>query len=103
MKSLLASWPLWALLAAGFAALTAIFAKVGVDAAKEVWSCSTAGARSRRLVVSISAVDAEIAAAKYRRNYSWHRVMCAEGRSREEACPQKSSVTNGLASLRGGQ
>ncbi|WHO74551.1 EamA family transporter [Rhizobium sp. BT03] len=31
MKSLLISWPLWALLSAGFAALTAIFAKVGVE------------------------------------------------------------------------
>lgn len=31
MKSLLLGWPLWALLSAGFAALTAIFAKVGVE------------------------------------------------------------------------
>jgi transporter family protein len=31
MKSLLASWQLWALLSASFAALTAIFAKVGVE------------------------------------------------------------------------
>lgn len=31
MKSLLLSWQLWALLSAGFAALTAIFAKVGVE------------------------------------------------------------------------
>lgn len=31
MKSLLTTWPLWALLSAGFAALTAIFAKVGVE------------------------------------------------------------------------
>ncbi|WP_049733723.1 EamA family transporter [Rhizobium ecuadorense] len=31
MKSLLTSWPLWALLSAGFAAVTAIFAKVGVE------------------------------------------------------------------------
>ncbi|ULR44990.1 EamA family transporter [Rhizobium sp. K102] len=31
MKSLLTSWPLWALLSACFAALTAIFAKVGVE------------------------------------------------------------------------
>src|ERR1700753_3875473 len=31
MKSLLASWQLWALLSAAFAALTAIFAKVGVE------------------------------------------------------------------------
>jgi transporter family protein len=30
MKPLLASWPFWALLSAAFAALTAIFAKVGV-------------------------------------------------------------------------
>jgi transporter family protein len=30
MKTLLESWPLWALLSAGFAALTAILAKVGV-------------------------------------------------------------------------
>ena len=30
MKALLESWPLWALLSAGFAALTAILAKVGV-------------------------------------------------------------------------
>ncbi|MEF2071549.1 EamA family transporter [Consotaella aegiceratis] len=30
MKTLLASWPFWALLSAVFAALTAIFAKVGV-------------------------------------------------------------------------
>lgn len=30
MKTLLDSWPLWALLSAGFAALTAILAKVGV-------------------------------------------------------------------------
>lgn len=31
MKNLLLSWPLWALLSAAFAALTAIFAKVGVE------------------------------------------------------------------------
>jgi len=31
MKSLLSSWQLWAVLSAGFAALTAIFAKVGVE------------------------------------------------------------------------
>lgn len=31
MKDLLQSWQLWALLSAGFAALTAIFAKVGVE------------------------------------------------------------------------
>lgn len=31
MKSILLSWQFWALLSAGFAALTAIFAKVGVE------------------------------------------------------------------------
>jgi uncharacterized membrane protein len=31
MKNLLLFWPFWALLSAGFAALTAIFAKVGVE------------------------------------------------------------------------
>lgn len=31
MKSLLGSWQLWALLSAAFAALTAIFAKVGIE------------------------------------------------------------------------
>src|SRR5947207_3349558 len=31
MKSALASWQLWAVLSAGFAALTAIFAKIGVE------------------------------------------------------------------------
>ena len=31
MKSLLLSWQLWAILSAAFAALTAIFAKVGVE------------------------------------------------------------------------
>src|SRR4051812_43376640 len=31
MKSALLSWQLWALLSAGFAALTAIFAKVGIE------------------------------------------------------------------------
>lgn len=31
MKTLLASWQMWALLSAAFAALTAIFAKVGVE------------------------------------------------------------------------
>jgi transporter family protein len=31
MKNFLTSWPFWALLSAGFAALTAIFAKVGVE------------------------------------------------------------------------
>ena len=31
MKSLFASWPFWALLSAAFAALTAIFAKIGVE------------------------------------------------------------------------
>ena len=31
MKSVLFSWQLWALLSAGFAALTAIFAKVGIE------------------------------------------------------------------------
>lgn len=32
MKNLAMSWPFWALLSAGFAALTAIFAKIGVEA-----------------------------------------------------------------------
>ena len=32
MKNLAISWPFWTLLSAGFAALTAIFAKVGVEA-----------------------------------------------------------------------
>src|SRR3954469_14486742 len=32
MRSYLASWQFWALLSAGFAALTAIFAKIGVEA-----------------------------------------------------------------------
>lgn len=31
MKSLVVSWQFWALLSAGFAALTAIFAKVGIE------------------------------------------------------------------------
>jgi len=31
MKAMLSSWQVWALLSAGFAALTAVFAKVGVD------------------------------------------------------------------------
>lgn len=31
MKNLFLGWPFWALLSAGFAALTAIFAKVGVE------------------------------------------------------------------------
>jgi transporter family protein len=31
MRSALASWQLWALLSAAFAALTAVFAKVGVE------------------------------------------------------------------------
>lgn len=31
MKTILSSWQLWALLSAAFAALTAVFAKVGVD------------------------------------------------------------------------
>ncbi len=31
MKALLQSWQVWALLSAGFAALTAIFAKVGIE------------------------------------------------------------------------
>jgi transporter family protein len=31
MRSLLASWQIWALLSASFAALTAIFAKIGVE------------------------------------------------------------------------
>jgi transporter family protein len=31
MKTLLAAWPFWALLSAAFAALTAIFAKVGIE------------------------------------------------------------------------
>ena len=31
MKTVLSSWQLWALLSAGFAALTAIFAKVGIE------------------------------------------------------------------------
>jgi bacterial/archaeal transporter family protein len=31
MKALLTTWPFWALLSAAFAALTAIFAKVGVE------------------------------------------------------------------------
>jgi transporter family protein len=32
MKTLFTTWPAWALLSAAFAALTAIFAKIGVDA-----------------------------------------------------------------------
>ncbi len=32
MKSFFTTWPFWALLSAAFAALTAIFAKIGVDA-----------------------------------------------------------------------
>ncbi len=32
MKSILASWPFWALLSAAFAAMTAIFAKIGIEA-----------------------------------------------------------------------
>ncbi|MGM4890249.1 EamA family transporter [Tardiphaga sp. 1201_B9_N1_1] len=31
MKNVMLSWPFWALLSAGFAALTAIFAKVGIE------------------------------------------------------------------------
>jgi len=31
MKNLLHSWAFWALLSAGFAALTAIFAKIGIE------------------------------------------------------------------------
>ena len=31
MKPLMASWQFWAVLSAGFAALTAIFAKIGVE------------------------------------------------------------------------
>ncbi|WP_440131231.1 EamA family transporter, partial [Klebsiella pneumoniae] len=31
MRTLLGSWQLWALLSAAFAALTAIFAKVGIE------------------------------------------------------------------------
>jgi len=31
MKAIMAAWPLWALLSAAFAALTAIFGKVGVE------------------------------------------------------------------------
>jgi transporter family protein len=31
MKALLSAWPFWALLSAAFAALTAIFAKVGIE------------------------------------------------------------------------
>lgn len=31
MKAMLSSWQMWALLSAGFAAMTAVFAKVGVD------------------------------------------------------------------------
>ena len=31
MKAMMSSWQVWALMSAGFAALTAVFAKVGVD------------------------------------------------------------------------
>ncbi|WP_441231406.1 EamA family transporter [Tardiphaga sp. 215_C5_N2_1] len=31
MKNVMLSWPFWALLSAGFAALTAIFAKIGIE------------------------------------------------------------------------
>ncbi len=34
MKTLLASWQIWALLSAAFAALTAIFAKIGIEGVK---------------------------------------------------------------------
>ena len=38
MKSVLLSWQLWALLSAGFAALTAIFAKVGIEHVNSDWA-----------------------------------------------------------------
>ncbi len=38
MKSVLSSWQLWALLSAGFAALTAIFAKVGIEHVNSDWA-----------------------------------------------------------------
>ncbi len=38
MKPVLSSWQLWALLSAGFAALTAIFAKVGIEPVNSDWA-----------------------------------------------------------------
>lgn len=52
MKSLFTSWPFWALLSAGFAALTAIFAKIGigiVDSDSALQTCPNGlGVQKRR-------------------------------------------------------
>lgn len=51
MKSITLSWPFWAILSAAFAALTAIFAKVGVEAVN-----SNMATLIRTIVIVVAAI-----------------------------------------------
>jgi len=70
MKSLLASWQFWALLSAAFAALTAIFAKVGVE------NVNSDFATFVRTIVILMALGAILAATG-----QWQPAASVSGRS----------------------
>jgi transporter family protein len=50
MKAIMAAWPLWALLSAAFAALTAIFGKVGVESINSDFATLLGGVPRRTYV-----------------------------------------------------
>jgi transporter family protein len=70
MKSVLLSWQLWALLSAAFAALTAIFAKVGVE------NVNSDFATFVRTIVILMALGAILVATR-----QWQPVGSVSGRS----------------------
>ena len=70
MKSVLLSWQLWALLSAAFAALTAIFAKVGVE------NVNSDFATFIRTVVILLALGAILVATR-----QWQAPSSVSGRS----------------------
>jgi transporter family protein len=70
MRSLLGHWQAWALLSAGFAALTAIFAKVGVE------NVNSDFATFVRTVVILAALGAILAATG-----QWQGLSTVSGRS----------------------
>ena len=70
MKSVVLSWQLWALLSAAFAALTAIFAKVGVE------NVNSDFATFIRTIVILLALGAILVATR-----QWQPVGSVSGRS----------------------
>ena len=70
MRSLLGHWQAWALLSAGFAALTAIFAKIGVE------NVNSDFATFVRTVVILAALGAILAATG-----QWQGLSTVSGRS----------------------